>query len=208
MTELSDKRRVHTLGVRDTALALADRYGADPGKAEIAALAHDLYRGLRGEELNKTVKELGLPDKYLDNPNLAHGKIAAIMLEKKYGVEDREILNAVSYHTTGRAGMSTLEKVVFLADAIEPGRNYPGVEEVREAAEKGLDEGCLRSMLGTIEHVQDQGAYLDEDTTEAAEYLRRTNDKQGIRRFCGKNFIIQESYGYHDHRYRRKVRLC
>ena len=86
MTELSDKRRVHTLGVRDTALALADRYGADPEKAEIAALAHDLYRGLRGEELNKTVKELGLPDKYLDNPNLAHGKIAAIMLEKKYGV--------------------------------------------------------------------------------------------------------------------------
>ena len=172
MTELSDKRRVHTLGVRDTALALADRYGADPEKAEIAALAHDLYRGLRGEELNKTVKELGLQDKYLDNPNLAHGKIAAIMLEKKYGVEDRDILNAVSFHTTGRAGMSTLEKVVFLADAIEPGRNYPGVEEVREAAEKCLDEGCLRSMLGTIEHVQDQGAYLDEDTIEAAEFLK------------------------------------
>ena len=94
------------------------------------------------------------------------------MLEKKYGVEDRDVLNAVSYHTTGRAGMSTLEKVVFLADAIEPGRNYPGVEEVREAAEKGLDEGCLRSMLGTIEHVQDQGAYLDEDTIEAAEFLK------------------------------------
>ena len=78
----------------------------------------------------------------------------------------------MAYHTTGRAGMSTLEKVVFLADAIEPGRNYPGVEEVREAAEKGLDEGCLRSMLGTIEHVQDQGAYLDEDTIEAAEFLK------------------------------------
>ena len=167
--------------MRDTALALADRYGADPEKAEIAALAHDMYRGLRGEELNKTVKELGLPDKYLDNPNLAHGKIAAIMLEEKYGVEDRDILKAVSFHTTGRKNMSTLEKIIFLADAIEPGRNYPGVEEVREAAEKGLDEGCLRSMTGTIKHVQDQGAYLDEDTTEAAEYLRRTNDKQGIR---------------------------
>lgn len=172
MTELSDKRRIHTLGVRDTALALCDRYGADPKKAEIAALAHDLYRGLRGEELNKTVKELGLDDKYLDNPNLAHGKIAAIMLEKKYGVSDRDILNAVSYHTTGRRGMSTLEKIVFLADAIEPGRTYPGVEEVREAAETGLDDGCLRSMLGTIRYVQDQGAYLDEDTIEAAEFLK------------------------------------
>lgn len=172
MTELSDKRRTHTLGVRDTALALAEKYGEDPEKAEIAALAHDLYRGLRGEELNKTVKELGLPDKYLDNPNLAHGKIAAIMLEKKYGVKDRAIIDAVSYHTTGRAGMSTLEKIIFLADAIEPGRDYPGVEEVREAAEKGLDEGCLRSMTGTIEHVQNQGAYLDEDTIEAAEFLK------------------------------------
>ena len=192
MTELSDKRRVHTLGVRDTALALADRYGTDPEKAEIAALAHDLYRGLRGEELNKTVKELGLPDKYLDNPNLAHGKIAAIMLEKKYGVEDRDILNAVSFHTTGRKNMSTLEKIIFLADAIEPGRNYPGVEEVREAAEKGLDEGCLRSMTGTIKHVQDQGAYLDEDTTEAAEYLRRTNDKQGNTLILRHNYYHQK----------------
>lgn len=172
MTELSDKRRVHTLGVRDTALTLAERYGADPVKAEIAALAHDLFRGLRGEELNRTVRELGLDDKYLDNPNLAHGKIAAIMLRRDYGVQDEDILNAVSYHTTGRRNMSTLEKIIFLADAIEPGRTYPGVEAIREAAGKGLDEGCLASMLGTIRHVTDQGAYLDEDTIEAAEFLK------------------------------------
>ena len=162
MTELSDKRRIHTLGVKDTAIALAKKYGADPLKAEIAALAHDLYRGLRGEDLNKTVRDLGLDEKYLDDPNLAHSKIASIMLREKYGVEDSDILNAVSFHTTGRRNMSTLEKVVFLADAIEPGRNYPGVE----------DEGCLCSMLGTIRHVQEQGAYLDEDTIEAAEFLK------------------------------------
>ena len=141
MTELSEKRRLHTLGVRDTAVALALKYGADPSKAEIAALAHDLYRGLRGEELNKTVKELGLSDKYLDNPNLAHGKIAASMLRSRYGVDDEEILNAVSFHTTGRKDMGTLEKVVFLADAIEPGRDYPGVEAVREASEVSLEAG-------------------------------------------------------------------
>lgn len=172
-SELYEKRRVHTLGVRDQALILASKYGADPLKAEIASLAHDLYRGLRGEELNKTVKELGLDDKYLDNPNLAHSKIAAIMLKRDYGLSDPDILNAVSYHTTGRAGMSTLEKIIFLSDAIEPGRDYPGVEEVRKASEIGLDEGCLKSMLGTISHVRDQGAYLDEDTKNAADYLNK-----------------------------------
>ncbi len=172
LNELYEKRRAHTLGVRDTALELAEKYGADKDKAEIAALAHDMYRGLRGDELNRTVRELGLPDKYLDDPNLAHGKIAAIMLRDKYGVEDSDILNAVSFHTTGRRNMTTLEKVIFLADAIEPGRNYPGVEDIRKEAEKGLDEGCLCSMLGTIRHVQDQGAYLDKDTIEAAEFLK------------------------------------
>jgi len=172
MTELSDKRRIHTLGVKDTAIALAKKYGADPLKAEIAALSHDLYRGLKGEDLNKTVRDLGLDEKYLDNPNLAHSKIAAIMLKDKYGVCDRDILDAVSYHTTGRKNMSKLEKIIFLADAIEPGRDYPGVEDIRKAAEKGLDEGCLCSMLGTIRHVQEQGAYLDKDTIEAAEFLK------------------------------------
>ena len=172
MNDLSDKRRIHTLGVRDTALSMAREYGADPMKTEIAALAHDLYRGLRGDDLNMTVRELGLPDKYYDNPNLAHGKIAAIKLSEDYGIDDEEILNAVSYHTTGRRGMSKIEKIIFLADAVEPGRTYPGVEAIREAAGHGLDEGCLASMLGTIKHVTDQGAYLDEDTIEAAEFLK------------------------------------
>ena len=169
---LSEKRMRHTAGVRDTALALCRRFGGDTVKAEIAALAHDLYRGLRGEDLNKTVRELGLDEKYLDNPNLAHGKIAAIRLHEDYGVDDEEILNAVSFHTTGRQGMGHLEKIIFLADAIEPGRDYPGVEKVRAAADESLEKGCLASMLGTIKHVADQGAYLDDDTIKAAEFLK------------------------------------
>ena len=178
--ELYEKRRVHTLGVLDTALSLSEKYGADPEKAEIAALAHDLYRGLRGEELNDTVRELGLPEKYIDDPNLAHGKIAAIRLREDYGLEDEDIINAVSYHTTGRAGMSTLEKVIYLADAIEPGRDYPGVDELRKEAERGLDEACLMAMENTIRHVRDQGAYLDEDTLEAEDHLKKVlNTSEG-----------------------------
>ena len=171
-TQLTEKRRRHTFGVRDTALMLSERYGGDPSKAEIAALAHDMYRGLRGEELDRTVMELGLDSKYLGLPNLAHSKIAAEMLKRKYGIDDEEILNAVSFHTTGREGMGKLEKIIFLADAIEPGRDYPGVEKVREAAMISLEEGCLCSMEGTIGHVLSQGAYLDEDTIKAADFLK------------------------------------
>ena len=170
--DLTEKRRIHTLAVRDLAVKMAEIYGADPLKAEIAALGHDLYRGLRGEELNNTVRELGLDEKYLDDPNLAHSKIAAVKLRTDFGVTDQEILDAVSYHTTGRRGMGLLEKIIFLADATEPNRSHPGVEEVREAALRNLDEGCLRSMEGTIAYVRNQGAYLDENTLEAQNFLK------------------------------------
>ena len=172
LNELYERRKKHTLGVRDTALKLAEKYHADKTKAEIAALAHDMYRGLRGEDLNRTVRELGLPDKYLDDPNLAHGKIAAIKLASDYGVSDEDILNAVSFHTTGRKGMSLLEKVIYLADAIEPNREYPGVDDIRKEAEISLDGACLRSMESTIKYVLSQGAYLDKDTLEAADFLK------------------------------------
>ena len=172
-TRLSDKRRRHTFGVRDTAVELSDKYSADKEKACVAALAHDMYRGLRGEDLKVTVRELGLDPRYEEDPNLAHGKIAAIKLEEDYGITDPDILNAIAYHTTGRKGMSLLEKVIYLADCIEPNREYPGVENIRKAAETSLDLGCLTAMRGTIRHVRDQGAYLDEDTLEAADFLEK-----------------------------------
>ncbi len=169
----SEKRKVHTEGVRATAMALAEKYGADPHKAEIAALFHDMYRGVPVEVLNYYVKHLGLPKRYMDNPNLAHGKIAAIIMERDYGISDSDILNAVSFHTTGRPAMSLLEKIIYIADAIEPNRSYPGVEEVREAAFKDLDEACLLSLNRTIEYVREQGNFLDEDTLDARDYFIR-----------------------------------
>ena len=171
LNELYEKRRAHTLGVRDTALKLCEKYGADPLKAEIAALGHDMFRGLRGEALNEEIKRLGLPDKYLNDPNLAHSKIAAVRLKEDYGVTDEDILNAVSYHTTGRRDMSLLEKVIYLADGIEPNRTYPGVDRIRQEAETSLDGACLMAMQGTIEYVTSQGTHLDEDTKEAADHL-------------------------------------
>lgn len=168
---LSEKRKKHIEGVRKTAVCLAERYGVDREKADTAALFHDMFRGVSADVLNYYVKHLGLDSKYLDNVNLAHGKIAAIIMERDYGVKDRDIINAVSYHTTGRAAMSTLEKVIYIADAIEPGRNYPGVDELRKAAGEDLDRACLLSLTRTIDYVKSQGRFLDEDTLRARDYL-------------------------------------
>ena len=169
----SEKRKVHTEGVRQTAVKLAEKYGADPKKAEIAALFHDMYRGVAEKTLNYYVKYLGLDDKYIDNANLAHGKIAAIIMERDFEITDPDIINAVSYHTTGRAGMSTLEKVVYLADAIEPNRFYHGVDELRKAAYEDLDKACLMSLKNTASYVQSAGKYLDENTIFAKKYLEK-----------------------------------
>ena len=171
---LSAKRWIHTQGVRDTAVQLAQKYGADPNKAIRAALYHDLYRGVPLDVLDQYVEEFGLdPGRYKGNANLAHGKIAAAVIQRDLGETDQDVINAVSYHTTGRAGMSQLEKVIFIADAIEPSRDYPGVEELRRVTEEDLDRGCLLSLTRTAEYVLSQSNYLDPDTLEAKEYFER-----------------------------------
>ncbi|MCR5481534.1 MAG: bis(5'-nucleosyl)-tetraphosphatase (symmetrical) YqeK [Clostridia bacterium] len=177
---LKESRVRHIYGVRDTAVCLALKFGADVSKAELAAMFHDFYKGLSGEELNSMVRELGLPEKYLDNNNLAHSKLAAIMMKKEYGIDDEDVLNAVSYHTTGRAGMSLLEKIIYLADAIEPGRNYPGVEELRRLALEDLDKACLFSMKRTVDFVKEQGKELDGDTLSALEFIENEQNKKRI----------------------------
>ena len=169
----SEKRKIHTEGVRVTAMELARRYGADPAKAELAALFHDMYRGVSENSLNYYVKHLGLDEKYMNNCNLAHGKIAAMVMKRDFEITDDDIVNAVSYHTTGRENMSLLEKIIYLADAIEPNRVYPGVDELRRLADEDLDKACLSSLTNTINFVRASGKYLDEETVRAKEDLER-----------------------------------
>ena len=103
--------------------------------------SNDMYRGVSEDVLNYYIKHLDLDKKYLNNCNLAHSKIAAIIMKRDYGIEDEDIINAVSYHTTGRPGMSLLEKIIYIADAIEPNRNYPGVDALRESCAARLGRG-------------------------------------------------------------------
>lgn len=175
----SEKRKEHIDGVIRTAEILAMRFDADREKTKLAALCHDLYRGIKDEALNIYVNQLGLPKKYLNNGNLAHAKIAAEMIQRDFGIDDEDVLNAVRFHTTGRAGMSTLEKVIFLADSIEPGRNYPGVEQVRLIAETDLDRACLMCLDRTIEYINKKGYFLDPDTLDAREWFLKKENIHG-----------------------------
>ncbi|MBR5516403.1 MAG: bis(5'-nucleosyl)-tetraphosphatase (symmetrical) YqeK [Firmicutes bacterium] len=173
----SEKRKAHTYGVVDTAIKLAEKYGCDVYKAELAALFHDLYRSMPINVLNYHVKHLELDKKYMDNSNLSHGKIAAIMIQRDFGISDEDIINAVSYHTTGRPNMSLLEKIIYIADAVEPNRNYPGVDELRRVVKEDLDKAIYMSLSRTIDYVSSEGNYLDEDTIHAKKYFEELINK-------------------------------
>lgn len=170
---LTDKRKIHTAGVRDMALKLCDIYGADKEKVEIAALCHDLYRGKSIEELNNLVRKYNLGDEYIDNPNLAHGKIAAAVMKDILKIDDDDILNAVSFHTTGRPAMSQIEKIIYISDAIEINRKpYPNLEKIRELAPTDLNKACEMSLKNTINFLNELNKTIDEDTLDAYRYFQ------------------------------------
>lgn len=176
-SHLSDKRWNHTVNVVSEAEKLCQMYGGDMEKCVTAAIFHDVVKELPREELNALVRKFGFDEKYIDSPNLSHGKIAAALLKHEWGIDDEDIINAVSYHTTGRAGMSKTEKIVFIADAIEPTRVYNGVEAIRKATYEDLDRGCLKSLTDTVEHLKEKGvSYIDEDTLRAREWFEEQID--------------------------------
>ncbi|WP_042458609.1 bis(5'-nucleosyl)-tetraphosphatase (symmetrical) YqeK [Neobacillus dielmonensis] len=149
--QLTEHRYQHTLGVMETAITLAKRYGADEKKAEIAAIFHDYAKFRPKEEMKAIITEQNFPQDLLDfNAELWHAPVGAYLVEKEAGVTDQEVLNAIRYHTSGRPGMTLLEKIVYLADYIEPGRHFPGVEEVRQMAEEDLDQALIKAVQNTI----------------------------------------------------------
>ncbi|WP_226583202.1 bis(5'-nucleosyl)-tetraphosphatase (symmetrical) YqeK [Halobacillus litoralis] len=149
---LKTRRYEHTVRVTDQAVDLAQRFGADTEKAEVASALHD-YAKYKPLDLMKRWIETDrrLSKDLLDyHHELWHGPVGAYMLEQEIGLADPEILSAISSHTTGKKHMSLLDKIVFLADYIEPGRDFPGVDEVREIAETNLDGACALALKNTI----------------------------------------------------------
>ncbi|WP_071460198.1 bis(5'-nucleosyl)-tetraphosphatase (symmetrical) YqeK [Bacillus massilinigeriensis] len=149
--QLTEHRYLHTLGVTETAIKLADKYGADMKKAELAAIFHDYAKFRPKDEMKQIILEQGIPGNLLDfNNELWHAPVGAYLVEKEAGVKDIEILDAIRYHTSGRPGMTLLEKVIYLADYIEPGRQFPGVEEVRGLAENDLNVALVQAIKNTV----------------------------------------------------------
>lgn len=158
----------HTLRVAETAVILAHRFGENPEKAELAALYHDYAKEMPNEKLKQIIiagkEDLRLLDYH---PELWHGPAAAILIQEKFNISDQDIIQAVRYHTTGRKQMSQLEKIIYLADYIEPGRNFPGLEEVRKLAEKDLDQAILQALRNTIQFLTSKFSSIYPDTIEA-----------------------------------------
>lgn len=157
-SQMPEKRWTHTQGVMDTAVKLANRFGADPVKADLAAILHDYCKYWPIQEQAKIIRDHNLPQDLLDfNKELWHSHAGAYMAKAKFGIEDEEILDAIRYHTSGREHMTMLDKVVCLADYMEPGRDFPGVNLIRELAEISLEKALVAGFDSTIQFLLSQG---------------------------------------------------
>lgn len=175
------ERLEHSRGVCSAAEALARRYGGDVEKARLAGLVHDCAKRLTLEEMHNRVREYGLVlDPWvLRDRALLHGPLGAELLRRELGITDSELLEAVACHTTGRQGMTLLDKILCLSDYIEDGRTYNGVEAIRKAALQDLDAALVLGFDLTIRHVLDQQGFLHPATVEARnELLYGIQEKQ------------------------------
>lgn len=169
------KRFEHTLGVEFTSAALAMRYGAPVRSAQLAGLLHDCAKCLTDEERVAICRKNDIPMSELEraNPFLLHAKVGAHLAKEKYGVKDQDILNAIRNHTTGRPEMSLLEKIVFVADYMEPGRKHaPNLDEIRGLAFVDLDQALLKILSDTLEYLDSGNGDVDPMTRRTWEYYR------------------------------------
>lgn len=166
--ELRPARFRHSRDVSQTAVRLAERWEADVEKARIAGILHDCARNLKGSELLKTAQEYGLVPNRMEllQPALIHAALGSLIAERRFGVRDSEILQAIRRHTTGASRMTLLDKIIYLADCIEPGRSFPGAERIRELSGKNLDQALLAAYEHSIRFVVANGGILHPDTVE------------------------------------------
>lgn len=179
---LSPRRYQHSLNVARTAADLAGHYGVDRDKAYLTGILHDYAKDLKPGELLHIAGENGLIDCEVERqvPDLLHAPVGACLLSRELGVEDREILEAVRVHTMGSLHMNTLDKIIFLADMIEPGRNqYPDLEHLRRLVYSDLDQAMLLGLDSTIRYCLDRRALLHPATVEVRNiYLQKIKDQR------------------------------
>lgn len=171
---LSSKRYTHTVNVRDAAVQLAEKYGASTEKAELAALLHDAVKERPKQELLQILNENAIIAQNAQNspPPVWHGICAAILAQTEWGITDEEVLSAIRCHTTGKKGMSKLDKIIYLSDMISVERDYPEVYELRRLAQEDLDTAVLTAVEKNIEWMRECGKAIDPLSLEALEDLK------------------------------------
>lgn len=176
--KLPKKRYEHTLGVAYTAAALAMCYGEDILKAELAGILHDVAKAKKSSELKDDMK--GYIDPYTDRdyvaliadkaPQILHAIYAPYLAKRDYKIEDKDILSAIRWHTTGKKDMTMLEKIVFVADYIEPNRKkLPDLDRIRTLSFHDISEAVKVTAKSTIEYLGSQGMYIDKFTYELSD---------------------------------------
>ena len=166
---LKPKRFEHSCNVARLAKELAKRYGADEDKAYLAGIIHDVCKNLPEEEQFTIAHNSDIiwNNAMMASPQLWHAPAGAEYAEREFGVQDTEILLAVRYHTTGRAGMGLLEKILFTADLTSDDREYPGAKELQALARKNLDAVVEEGLVFTIQDLSTARRPIHPDTLDA-----------------------------------------
>lgn len=174
-SKVSIKRFNHTMAVVDMSIKLAKIYNADIEKCKIAAVLHDICKEMNMEEMKKICKENfseDLSDEDLENNEILHPFAGAYWIEQNLGISDIEILNAVKNHTLGNKNMSLIEKIVYIADAVEITRNYPDVEKIRELTFKDLECGILFEAEKKEKYLESMGKKSHKNSLAMQENLK------------------------------------
>jgi len=172
---LDEDRFAHTLGVMYTCASLAMVHGYDLEDAQVAGLLHDCAKCIPNKKKLKLCSQhnISVTDFEEEHPFLLHAKLGAYIARKKYDITDEEILSSITYHTTGRREMSLLEKIVYIADYIEPMRNKaPNLDKIRKLAFQDLDECLYEILKDTLEYLDENPQNVDNTTKEAFSYYK------------------------------------
>jgi len=173
---LDESRYEHTIGVMYTAGCMAMAHGYDVKKAMLAGLLHDCAKCMSHEERLSLCNEydISVTESELENKALLHAKAGAILAKIEYDITDEDILHAISVHTTGEPDMNLLDKIIYIADYIEPGRDKaPNLEFVRKIAYKDLDACMAQILYDTLNYLQMRGGTIDPTTELTYQYYRK-----------------------------------
>lgn len=172
--DIGKKRYLHSLRVMDTAITLGEKYNVDLEKIKIAAILHDCAKFKDQANLLKMASKFDiiLDSVMKNNLDLIHGPLGSKIAEKDYGIKDKEILDAIKYHTTGREDMTMIDKIIYISDFIEPKRSFANLDKIRKKAFENIDTSILLAMEYTIKFLIETERLIHLDTIKARNKLR------------------------------------